>query len=73
MIFLCYFKGVLEHIYDIFRNFSHVIVTYFYVNEIFIMFLSCMLIITNLNVRCIKINIFLNGFCKHGGEVIALI
>ncbi len=23
----------------------------------------------NLNVRCIKTNIFYNGFCRHGGEV----
>jgi hypothetical protein len=23
----------------------------------------------NLNVRCIEINIFYNGFCRHGGEV----
>jgi hypothetical protein len=30
----------------------------------------CMLVITNLNVRrCIKINIFYNGFCKHGGKL----
>jgi hypothetical protein len=27
MIFLCYSKGVLEHIFDIFTNFSHVIMT----------------------------------------------
>jgi hypothetical protein len=23
----------------------------------------------NLNVRCIEINIFYNGYCRHGGEV----
>jgi hypothetical protein len=32
-----------------------------------------MLIITNLDVRCKTINIFNNSFCKHGGEVVALV
>jgi hypothetical protein len=27
MIFLCYSKGILKHIFYIFTNFSHVIVT----------------------------------------------
>jgi len=37
------------------------------------MFLTCMLIIINLNARYIKINIFYNGFYKHGREVVALV
>jgi hypothetical protein len=65
MVFLCYSKGVLEHTFDIFTNFSHVIVTKFYVSQIFTMFLiHCML-----NVEYIEINIFYNGYCKHGRKV----
>ncbi len=32
-----------------------------------------MLIITNLNVRCIKTNIFYDSFYKHRGEVVAFV
>jgi hypothetical protein len=32
-----------------------------------------MLIIMNLNVRCIEINIVYNGFCRHGREVVVLV
>jgi hypothetical protein len=73
MIFLCYSKGVLECTFNVFTKLSHVNVTLFYVSERFTIFLTCMLIIKNLNVRCITINIFYNDFCKHGGEVVALL
>jgi len=53
MIFFYYSKGVLEHIFCSFTKFSHVIVTWIYVSERFSMFLTCMLIVTNLNMRCI--------------------
>jgi hypothetical protein len=32
-----------------------------------------MLIITNLNVRCIETNIFYNRFYKHGNEIVAFV
>ncbi len=41
MLFLHYYKCVLKHTCNIFTNFSHVIVTKFYVNEYYIHLKTC--------------------------------
>ncbi len=38
-------------------------------SKIYLVFNSLYVDYHNLNVRYIKINIFYNGFCKHGGEI----
>jgi hypothetical protein len=77
ILFLCYSKGVLENTSSGFTKFSHVAVTQFYASEDFTLFLASrinfMLIITNLNVRCIETNVFHNGFYKHGSEIVAFV
>jgi hypothetical protein len=71
MVFLCYSKGVLEHIFwHFFKIFTCHCDLIIYKSLIY-HFLTHFLYVNyhNLNVRCLKINIFYNGFCKHGGEV----
>jgi hypothetical protein len=73
MIFWCYSKGVLEHIFDIFaKKFTCHGDLILCKSNIYHVFNSLYVDYHNLNARCIEINIFYNGFCKHGREVAIL-
>jgi hypothetical protein len=67
---LVLFQGCFEahfwHFYKIFTCHCDLILCKW---KIYHFLTHCMFIITNLNVRCIEINIFYNGFWKHGREV----
>jgi len=70
MIVLCYSKGVLEHTFDVFtKKFTCHCVLILCKSKIYHVFNSLYVDYHNLNVRCMEINIFYNGFCRHGREV----